>query len=441
VSELLRRVEVDGGLADVRITGDIVEEVAPRGLMARSGDTVTDGRNGALLPGLHDHHLHVLALAAARTSVDCGAGLEALRTAHGTGWIRGRNYHEATNGEVDRHVLDRLVRDRPVRVQHRSGALWLLNSEALRRVSAVLDDSPDVERDEHGEPTGRLWRYDARLRPALPAAKLDVVAVGRELAALGITGVTDATPDLDDVALALLARLPQRVVALGASTGAKLPPGLTAGPFKILLPDHDLPSYDNLVATIAANHAAGRAVAVHCVTRESLILVLAALDETGTHPGDRIEHASIVPHETISWLAELKVAVVTQPDFLRTRGATYLREVAADDLPHVYPHARLLAAGVPTVASSDAPYGSVDPWRVIATASNRPIGPEESVTAEQALEGYLTDPLAPGVRARRVRTGSPADLVLLRVPLAEALRAPEAGLVRATWIGGEHTGQ
>jgi hypothetical protein len=33
-------------------------------------------------------------------------------------------------------------------------------------------------------------------------------------------------------------------------------------------------------------------------------------------------------------------------------------------------------------------------------------------------------------------SGSPADLVLLRVPRAEALAAPSAGLVAATLIGG-----
>ena len=438
MTELLRRVEVDGRLVDVRIAGDIVEEVAP-GLEPRAGETVVDGGEGALLPGLHDHHLHVLALAAARASVDCGSGLDALRTAPGNGWIRGTNYHESTDGDVDRRVLDQFVEDRPVRVQHRTGALWMLNSEALRRVAGVLDDSPDVERDEHGEPTGRLWRYDARLREALPPTVPDLDALGRELAAFGITGVTDATPDLDDTALALLTTLPQRIVALGGATGATPPTGVTTGPFKLLLRDHDLPSLDELVDTIAATHAAQRAVAVHCVTREALVLTLAALDETGTHRGDRIEHAAVVPGDVVGWMARLGVAVVTQPDLLRTRGAAYARDVEPSDLQHLYPHASLLAAGVPTVASSDAPYGSLDPWRIIATASDRPIGPDESVTPPDALAGYLTDPLAPGRGARKVRAGSPADLVLLHASLGEALRAPEAGLVRNTWIGGERT--
>lgn len=437
MSQLLRNVEVDGLLADVRLTAGVVTQVSPPGLAARAGEDILDGRNAALLPGLHDHHVHVLALAAARDSVDCSGGLGALENAPGTGWIRGTNYHEGTDGVVDRHVLDRHVRHRPVRVQHRSGALWLLNSEAIRRVAVVLDDSADVERDERGEPTGRLWRYDSRLRPALPPVLPDLVAVGRELASFGITGVTDATPDQTLDALALLSTLPQHVIALGAPTGVALPHGVAAGPVKLLLRDHDLPAYDDLVDAISTHHRAGRAVAVHCVTRESLLLVCAALDDAGTLPGDRIEHAAVVPHETVPWLAALGVAVITQPDFLRTRGASYLREVSPDDVPHLYPHARLLRAGVPTVASSDAPFGAIDPWRIIATASERPIGPDENVPAREALEGYLTDPNAPGQRMRRVRPESPADLVLLHVPLEDALRAPHASVVRSTWIQGD----
>jgi len=440
VNTLLRRVVVDGRLADVRVTGGAVAEVAQPGLRRLPDEEEVDGGSGALLPGLHDHHLHVLALAAARASVDCGAGLAALRTNPGTGWIRGTNYHEQTDGEVDRHLLDRFVADRPVRVQHRSGALWMLNSEAVRRVCAVLDDSADVERDGHGEPTGRLWRYDTRLRPALPAQGLGLAELGRELAGYGLTGLTDATPDLDDAALALLTALPQHVTALGVPSGtdgARLPSGLVRGPQKLLLRDHDLPPFDDLVQTLAASHAEDRPVAVHCVTRESLVLTLAALEQVGPLSGDRIEHAAVAPPELVAWLARLGVAVVTQPDFLRARRTAYRRDVAPEDLAHLYPHARLLAAGVPTAASSDAPYGDVDPWRVVATACDRPIGPDENVTARQALDGYLSDTLSPGGPPRRIRPGVAADLVLLHAPLDEVLRAPDAGAVRATWIAGE----
>jgi predicted amidohydrolase YtcJ len=50
----------------------------------------------------------------------------------GHGWIRGVGYAETVAGDLDAAALDRLRPDRPVRVQHRSGALWILNTAALR---------------------------------------------------------------------------------------------------------------------------------------------------------------------------------------------------------------------------------------------------------------------------------------------------------------------
>ncbi|MFI0961312.1 amidohydrolase family protein [Streptomyces sp. NPDC021080] len=453
MSLLIHDVLVGGRRVDVRVVDGHVDEVA-FGLRpdARVQQTF-DGAGGALLPGLHDHHIHLLALAAAGKSVDVGpcavdgldALAEALRAATPRhGWIRATGYHESVAGPLDRYVLDRLVPQVPVRVQHRSGALWILNSAALKVVAAVLDASADVERDDDGAPTGRLWRYDSRLRPALPAHPPDLAPVGRRLAAYGITGVTDATPALTADSVALLAAaqatgaLPQRLTVLGAPTPVGLPPGIAPGPRKLLLRDHDLPGYDQLVAMVASAHDATQAVAVHCVTRESLVLTLAVLEEVGVRPGDRIEHASVAPPEVAAWMARLGVRVVTQPDFLRTRGSAYARDVAADDLPHLYPYASLLDAGVPTCASSDAPYGEVDPWRVIASAADRALGPEERVSAHVALRGYLSAADDPGGPPRRVRAGVPADLVLLGSDLVEAMRSPEACRPVATWIRGIH---
>jgi len=448
MSVLFRDAEVGGKRLDVRIADGVVTHLG-NGLPP--ADETVDAAGGALLPGLHDHHVHLLALAAARASVAVGSehvdGLDGLarvlrQAPVRNGWVRATGYHESVAGDLDRDVLDRVMPDVPVRVQHRGGALWILNSAALRTIEGFLDETADVERDASGRPTGRLWRYDARLRPALPSAPPDLGTVGRELAALGVTGVTDATPDLDDAGVELLARahvgglLPQRVTLLGASVAAATSAGFDAGPRKLMLRDHDLPTYDVLVAMIRRARNEQRPVAVHCVTRESLILTLAALDEVGAATGDRIEHASVVPPEVMAWMARLGVVVVTQPDLVRSREDQYRSDVATDDLPHLYPYASLLEAGVEVCASSDAPYGTIDPWQVIATASGRALGIHERVSAAIALDGYLRPPSSPGGQARRVLPGTPADLVLLDRPLREALAAPHARHVAATWIGG-----
>src|SRR3954467_4183504 len=63
--------EVDGRAGvDVRIRAGVVVEVAPA--LRRDGETVLPARGGAVIPRLHDHHLHLFALAADLRSLHCG---------------------------------------------------------------------------------------------------------------------------------------------------------------------------------------------------------------------------------------------------------------------------------------------------------------------------------------------------------------------------------
>lgn len=445
----LRNAEVAGRPSDVVVSG--CRTTVFEGTYVDGEHLEVDARGGVLLPGLHDHHLHLLAMAAA--SVDCGTATNLaelgsrLRQAPG-GWVRATGYHESVGGDLDRHVLDRLVPDRPVRVQHRSGALWCLNSRALLEVGPALDDSDDVERDAEGEPNGRLWRYDSRLRAGLPAVEPDLAAVGDRLLRLGITGVTDATPDLDATAIALLrdarstGALPQDLMLLGAPDGFIGSAEMTAGPAKLLLRDHDLPGAEVVAAWVAARHGAGRPVAIHCVTSDALAIVVAALDSAGALPGDRIEHAAVVPPGMRADIARLGVHVVTNPAFLHERGDTYAQEVPPGELPFLYPHRSLMEAGVPVAVASDAPYGSPDPWAVIraaaarSTASGRILSPDETVTPWTALAGYLSPATAPGGQPATVGVGRRGGLCLLRIPQVDALAAPDADLVRLVATGG-----
>ena len=57
---------------------------------------------------------------------------------------------------IDRWALDRMEVGRPVRVQHRSGALWILDSRACALLDVDNCHLPGVERDPHGRATGRL---------------------------------------------------------------------------------------------------------------------------------------------------------------------------------------------------------------------------------------------------------------------------------------------
>jgi len=455
---LIAGAEVAGRApVDVSIDGGRIAAIGPA-LERRPADDVLEAGGGALLPGLHDHHIHLFALAAVARSVACGppavADAEALGAALRRGapgeWVRGVGYHESVAGDLDRWRLDALAGDRPVRVQHRSGMLWILSSVAIARLGLEHGPTPPgVERDARGRPTGRLFRLDAWLRARLGGELPSLADVGVRLAERGVTGVTDATATNDAAALAALTaavragELPQRLLVMGAP---ELPPsdhpGIARGAVKLVLDDRELPALDALSAAVAVAHAAGRSVAVHCVSRAALVLAAAALDEAGVRPGDRVEHASVAPPDVVPLLAGLGVAVVTQPGFVRTRGDAYLRDVEPEDRSWLYRGRGLLQAGIPLAAGSDAPFGDADPWPAMQAAvdrrteAGRVLGAAESLTPEEALALFTTPPETPGAPPRRLAPGALADLCLLDRPWAAARRALAGVRIRATLVGG-----
>jgi len=476
--EAADRQLADVPVVDVRIAGDRIDACAPPGLSALPDEEEIDADGCALLPGLHDHHLHLRALAAAQASVQVGPeqvrNSAELRTRlrerdaalPAGAWIRCVGYHESVAGPLDRPALDRMLPGpgRPVRVQHRTGALWVLNSAALTAVGLddpgfqradPADGESGVERDADGRATGRLWRMDRWLARRVPGQPTDLAAglasVSARAAALGVTGFTDATPgadagDVADLAAAVSDRtIVQRLLCLARADADgplttwphdQVPePRFRLGPVKIMLDDDALPSLDDLADQARQAHAAGRAVAVHCVTRVQLVLTLAALDGAGRSPGDRIEHGALIPAEIMPDLRGL--TVVTQPHFVAERGGQYLADVALEDRPDLWRLRSLIDQGVAVAAGTDAPFGGADPWAAMRAAVRRPadLGPGEAVGPVTAIRLFLGQPAAPGVD-RLVASGHPADLMLLRCPPREAVRSLASDLVAATFVAG-----
>jgi predicted amidohydrolase YtcJ len=459
---LVVNAEVSGrpGLG-VRVSREEILAVGA-GLSPRRGEAVLDAAGGAVIPGLHDHHVHLRGLLAARLSADVSAAagpaafdrvVAAAAAAVGRGrWLRATGWSETSAGPLDRHRLDALTGAVPARVQHRSGAMWVLNSAALRQVAADDSDAEGIERDERGAPTGRLLRMDGWLRGRLPSGlpadglRAGLADYGRQCARLGLTGFTDATPGRDQAdvdafgQLSAGGALPQRLLLM-APPALRPPPGgrVTLGPQKVILDDAALPDVAELAALAAQVHRCGSALAVHCVTAEQLIVAVAAFEQAGV-AGDRIEHASVVPPGYAVRLARLGLAVVTQPGFISVRGDDYLHEVPAAEQPWLYPCATLTRAGTAVAASTDAPFGPADPWRCIAAAvsrrtpSGRVLGPRERLSPARALRLFLTAPDDPG-RLRQVQPGQPGDLCVLRTPLRPFLARPSADGVRAGIIG------
>ena len=447
---LIRRAELlDGRVVDVRVRGktiDAVGELAPV-----ADERVIDARGGLLLPGLNDHHVHLFSLAASLDSVRCGppevndadtlaARLSAAQPRASDGWIRGFGYTDHVAGPINRAWLDRCVPHHPVRIQHRSGRLWMFNTAGVKRLSTQLDGLAD----------GRVFDQDRELREFLPTATPNLEAASQLLASFGVTGITDMTPTNDPSNADAFSEaqhrgsVTQNVSLAGTAALNDMPPtpALRLGPTKVHLHEATLPAPSALVATIAHSHDVNRAVAVHCVTEAELAFALSAFEQAGVTAGDRIEHASSTPPVLLDAIAELALTVVTQPNFVAERGDAYLHDIADAEQPWLYRCKTFLDRGIPLAGGTDFPFGHPDPWRAIHAAVERktakgvPFTPQEALTPEQAIALYLGGLEAP-TRVRHPAVGATADLCLLDAPWRVVRERLDNTDVRGTWCRGE----
>lgn len=429
----LNAYQGDAQIADVRCRNGLITEIGSD-LLPQKNEIVIHAKRVALIPGLHDHHIHLLALASSRISIHCGPSAvntaeelkSVLQETTGSGWIRGIQYHESVAGELDRWKIDKWINHRPVRIQHRSGILWMLNSCAIEQLQLEKEYHDGLEHNSQGQVTGRLFRLDHWLRKRISSQEIpDLSNVSIQLARLGITSITDTSADNNADTMAIFekaliqGKLQQRVIMMG---NEHLPisknPMITRGALKILLDEFQLPEWETLQKSVKTAHQQQRPVAFHCVTEAQLVFALSVLQEAGEFPGDRIEHASLCPDEIMPLLKKSGIALVTQPGLLASRGVQYQNEVPAAQHSWLYRCNSFLQQGNPLALSSDAPYGPVNPWHNMQAAIDRSnssgyvFGEIEKLTAEQALLAYLRDPVDLS-RYRKVVVGATADLCLL----------------------------
>jgi predicted amidohydrolase YtcJ len=223
------------GLADGRVVsaGSRPDVLA----VAAVGARLIDVGSAAVVPGLHDFHLHLVGMARARREVvlESAADFEAVAGAIQAAaerlaedaWLRGRGWHEAAlpAGALER--LRAVVGQRPALIYSHDGHSAWASPAALQR--ARIDDStPDppggrLERDAGGAPTGILReRATDLVEPIagrLVGEELDRAlreTVG-ELAALGITGAVDAGDPSPDNGKGAYATLGDRAAVLMAA--------------------------------------------------------------------------------------------------------------------------------------------------------------------------------------------------------------------------------
>ena len=179
---------------------------------AASGHRLVDAGDAAVIPGLHDFHIHLVGLARTRMGVllddarDGSAVIDRLR-AHASSvpveaWVRGRGWSEWQLATITTADLDAAVGGRPAFITSHDGHSAWASEEARRRTGVgVATDDPiggRIERDDDGRPTGILREtalglvssavpepHGEQLRPALEATLA-------ELAGFGITGASEA---------------------------------------------------------------------------------------------------------------------------------------------------------------------------------------------------------------------------------------------------------
>jgi predicted amidohydrolase YtcJ len=178
---------------------------------------VIDLEGAAVLPGLHDMHVHPLG--AGQTELGCKfaqgsaarqvlAAIQKCVGIHAKGeWILGGQWDAASFGQVppNREQLDSLAPDNPVALVDISGhSLWV-NSKALA-LAGIGASTPNpqggiIERDAKGEPTGVLRESAGalvrRIMPPFTAAQNTKALAWalHEMLSYGITSFVDAAVD------------------------------------------------------------------------------------------------------------------------------------------------------------------------------------------------------------------------------------------------------
>jgi predicted amidohydrolase YtcJ len=473
--------------------GTNAEVLALRG----RGTQVIDCRGAAILPGFIDAHLHLRAYAGTFLGIDCRphaarslTDLQGLLQQHSRHlprgqWLVGHGYDEfalAERRHPTRWDLDIVTPYHPVRLAHRSRHAWVLNSLGLAQLGISEDFTAPagafVERDAaSGELTGLLIDMDAYLRQHLPSvATPEIFRSGlrqssQTLLSSGVTTIQDASVSNDlaayaafqtwiadgdvrlRVALLMGASALPDVIADGLKPGEGSP-FLRIQGIKIRLDEATgalYPPQEMVNAQVWSAHHQGFPVAVHAVDLPALVSTLSAIRRAQerlprAHLRHRIEHCALCPAVCIDELADLHIAVVTQPAFLWHHGRRYLSEIDPEQHSWLYRVKSLADHGVPVAGSSDAPVVPALPLEGVyaAVARQTPdghiIGPEERVSVTEALWMFTQGAAwACGLESEvgSIRRGKRADLVILetdptRVPVAELPYIP----VRMTIVDG-----
>ncbi|KQX47887.1 MULTISPECIES: amidohydrolase [unclassified Streptomyces] len=192
----------------------------------------------------------------------------------------------------------------------------------------------------------------------------------------------------------------------------------------------DPAAYTHIIGEL---HRAGVATATHAIGDAAVRHVLDSVEKAGATGGSevrhRVEHIETVPGDTLRRFAELGVLASMQPthccDFTRAdHSDNWSRRLGEERAGRAWRCRDLADSGATVVLGSDWPIAPFPPLGVMAGARHRrpsrdlgraPHGPEQALTALEALRGMTTAPAyAAGEEheAGRIAPGFRADLAV-----------------------------
>ncbi|GAA1965548.1 amidohydrolase [Microbacterium deminutum] len=467
---------------DVHLTGARIADIAPAGALKRRG-RVLDGDGGWLIPGLWDHHVHVVqwALSAQREPLD-----RALSAAHAAaimgaapvlvdGRRIGAGFRDALWPDVPTlEMLDAATGDVPTYLVNADVHSVWLNSAALRREGFAADGVGILREEPAFEVSRRLNDTDAQVSDPL------VTRMAQDAASRGVVGLVDLDMAWNEDAWArrlatgfdtlrvefgIYPHHLDRAIAEGLQSGDPVRGAASdlvhVGPLKVITDgslgtrtaasSHAYPGDPHnhgqltvdpvtLVELMTRGTGAGLASAIHAIGDVANTYALDAFAMTGAW--GTIEHAQLVAHADIPRFGRLGVGASVQPEHaIDDRDLT--DSIWAGQTAQPFPLRGLADTGANLLFGSDAPVSPLDPWAAMAAAVFRtrdgrePWQPSERVDAATALAASTHGGSADGAR---IEPGAGADLALCA---ADPLAASEGELrgmgVWATLLGGRLT--
>jgi predicted amidohydrolase YtcJ len=467
---------------DVHLAGGAIADIAPAGALPRRG-RVLDGDGAWLIPGLWDHHVHVVQWALSAQRQALGETTSAAEAAA----IMGRAPLLPDGVRVGAGFRDALWSDTPTLelldaatgevatylVNADVHSVWL-NSAALRREGFEPDDTGILREAPAFEVSRRLNSVDPDVSDLL------VERMARAAASRGIVGLVDldmawneeswarrlvAGFDILRVEFGIYPQHLGRAITEGLRSGDPVRGTdsdlVRVGPLKVITDgslgtrtaacSHPYPGDPHnfgmltvdpaeLVDLMTRATGSGLACAIHAIGDVANSHALDAFATTGAWGS--IEHAQLVAHADIPRFGRLGVSASVQPEHaIDDRDMT--DSIWAEQTAQPYPLRGLADTGANLLFGSDAPVSPLDPWAAMAAAVFRtrdgrdPWQPYEEVDAATALAASTHGGSTDGAL---ILPGARADLVLCG---ADPLTASEAGLrgmtVAATLLAGRVT--